>query len=175
MKPIHIIIFLLFIAAWFATPAGGQDDTTDAPHIAYTKHFLRNYPKRLERALGLMPVVEGYSAINAVPTIVVAVIISVESSWQANAEGELDANGKYDFGLMQVRKGGVCAKGHDLSTPRGQIAAGTACLAAAYEACDGSLKQALTMYQSGSCVARTERTKQRIARRMRIIEKWSNK
>ena len=158
------LIFLLIVGLMVALAIPGQT-AEDAPHIAYTKHFLRNYPKRLERALELMPMVEGYSAINSVPTLAVAVLISVESSWKTGAQGDIG-----EHGLMQVH--GQCAKGHDMSTPEGQIAAGTSCLAAAYEACDGSLKQALTMYQSGSCTPRTKRTKRRIAHRLAIIKKW---
>lgn len=138
----------------------------DAPHVAYTKHFLQHYPKRLHQALELMPLVEGYSSINAVPMIAVVVIIAAESSWKIDASGTVG-----EHGLMQVH--GTCAKGYNLKTPEGQIAAGTACLAKAYESCDGSLKQALIMFQSGSCHARTKRTKRRIAYRLSIIKKWS--
>lgn len=144
----------------------GASSNMEAPHIAYTKHFLQNYPRKLEKALGLMPVIEGNAALNALDPLVVVVVIALESSWMTRAYNP----DKGEVGLMQVH--GVCARGEDLSTPEGQIAAGARCLAMARDACDGSLRQMLTMYQSGSCKARTERTKTLINRRLRIIEKW---
>lgn len=63
---------------------------------------------------------------------------------------------------MQVVPNGICAKGHNLETPSGQIAAGTRCLAMARDSCDGSLKQMLTMYASGKCISKSKRTQRKI-------------
>ena len=163
----RLLIFATICAVMLWCRFGATQGENEPAHIAYTKHFLRHYPKRLERALELMPIVEGHAAINAVPVLAVVVIISAESSWKTGAFNP----DKKERGLMQVH--GQCAKGFDLSTPEGQIAAGTKCFATAYESCDGTLRQALTAYQSGSCKPRTTKTKQRIARRMRVINKWS--
>lgn len=160
------IIFTLFcIALLFDRFALTQESTQ--PHIEYVRYFLAAYPARMERALALMPVVEGYSAIHEIDPLIPSVVISCESSWKSKSK-----NGR-DTGLMQVRKGGVCSRGFDLSVPEQQIAAGIACLASARDACDGSLRQMLTMYQSGSCTARTPTTRRRITNRIRIIERWS--
>lgn len=133
-------------------------------HHAYVKHFLRIYPERLERALEFMPTIEKYSAIHGFDPIVPTVMISCESAWKPGASGTVG-----EQGLLQVH--GVCAKGYDLKTTDGQIEAGIACLAMARDACDGTLKQSITMYMSGSCEARTQRTKIVVERRVRIIQR----
>lgn len=163
MKDFLLYILFAFLI-WNFTFAVRSHEQTEPSYIAYTKNFLRNYPKRLERALALMPVVEGYSAIHAIDPIVPAVVIACESAWKTRAIGEIG-----EIGLMQVH--GQCARGHDLRVAEQQIAAGITCLAAARDACDGSLRQTLTMYQSGSCVARTKTTKRRINHRLWLIKK----
>jgi soluble lytic murein transglycosylase-like protein len=158
----YLIVLLIFIAGWFATePAESMEN----PHIAYVEHFLRLYPKRLENARTVLPIVESTAVKHGFDPLIPAVIISCESAWKSGASGSVG-----ELGLMQVH--GRCARKQDLSTPKGQIAAGMACLAMARDACDGSLTQTITMYMSGSCRARTERTKRVVARRVRIIERW---
>lgn len=157
---IAYILFIVIVLSWTLT---ARSDVSASQR--YIEHFLRLYPERKADALQLLPTVEGYSAIHAIDPIITTVVISCESSWHTNKPGPIG-----EQGLMQVH--GECARGYDLSVPEQQIQAGIACLAKARDSCDGSLRQMLTMYQSGSCVARTKRTKLRITRRMRIIEKW---
>ena len=160
-----IILAALFVAiTWFQACGVKANDVS--PSEKYISDFLRIYPKRKAAALKLLPTIEGYSAIHAIDPLLVSVVISHESAWKTNAHNA-DKNEK---GLMQVH--GVCAKGFDLSVPEQQIQAGIACLARARDACDGSLKQTLTMYQSGRCKARTARTARRVAGRLRVYNKW---
>lgn len=160
----YLIALLIFIAGWFVT------EPTDArqvaiPHIEYINHFLRNYPKRRAKALEIMPTLEAISLQYGFDPIIPTVIIACESAWKQSACGEIG-----EIGLMQVH--GRCAKGFDLSTIDGQLESGMTCLDMSRGLCDGSLTQTMTMYMSGRCHARTERTKRVVARRVRIIEKW---
>ena len=158
----YLIVLLLFIAGWFATAPA---ESGEKPHVAYLEHFLQLYPKRLDNAMKVMPTVESHAKKYGFEPIVPTVIISCESAWKSGVSGTVG-----ELGLMQVH--GFCARKRDLSTPRGQVEAGMACLAMARDACDGSLTQTITMYMSGSCRARTARTKRVVARRVRIIERW---
>lgn len=161
----YFIALILFIGAWFASPPT-ESSLIDEPHIAYVKDFLRLYPQRRKQALRVMPLVEAYSGQYGFEPIVPAVIISCESAWKPEAFNA----GRGEFGLMQTH--GICARGFNLGTVDGQLESGISCLAMARDCCDGSLKQAMTMYLSGRCKARTPRTKKVVARRLRIIEKW---
>lgn len=159
----YLVALVVLIALWFATPAESND--TEKPHVAYVRHFLRNYPQRLEKALEVMPLLEKYSALYDFDPIVPAVIISCESSWKPKVSGTIG-----ETGLMQVH--GVCAKGKDLSTVDGMLEAGIECMSMARDACDGSLREMMTMYMSGSCHARTQRTRRVVTRRLHIIGRW---
>jgi hypothetical protein len=162
---IRLFLFTLACAVMLALPSRGAEPMT--PQEAFIRHFLRNYPKRMERALALLPVIDGYSALHAVNPVDVVVIIARESSFRPGTVNR----GHGERGLMQVH--GVCARGYDLSDPHQQIAAGVACLAKARDACNGSLHQTMSMYISGRCKPRTERTKNVVNRRIHIIQKWS--
>jgi hypothetical protein len=159
---VRTILFLIFCAMQLFAISLRSDNR---PHVEYLEHFLQHYPKRLARAMQYIPTVEGHSAIHAIDPIIPVVVISCESAWKTNATGAIG-----ERGLMQVH--GACARGYDLYVPEQQIAAGIACLARARDECDGSLRQTLTMYQSGSCTARTKRTHRRINHRLAIIERW---
>jgi len=163
----HFLPWAIYITIVLSHACDTKADPYDS-HIKYVQQFLRHYPKRLERALSYMPTIEGYSAIHAIDPLVTVVVISCESSWHTGAKGHIG-----EHGLMQLH--GVCTRGYDMAVPEQQIQAGIACLAASRDSCDGSLRQMLTKYQSGACIARTKRTKQRINYRMRIIEDWRAK
>jgi hypothetical protein len=159
----QLFIFIMTILIWFLTmPAESQE--REPRHHAYVKHFLRIYPHRLEKAMAYMPMIEKHSAIHGFDPLVPTVMISCESAWKSGASGTIG-----EQGLLQVH--GVCAKGHNLKTVDGQIEAGIACMAMARDACDGTLKQTITMYMSGRCEARTQRTKIVVERRVRIIQR----
>jgi hypothetical protein len=163
---IRLILFTIVCIVMLALPSHSQDVS---PQEAYIRHFLQNYPRRMEKAVALLPVIDGYSAIHAIDPVLVTVTIAAESSFDASA---INA-GRTERGLMQVH--GVCARGYDLSDTHQQIAAGVACLAMARDACDGSLAQTVSMYISGHCIPRTERTLRVVNRRVQIVEKWRNK
>lgn len=112
-------------------------------------------------ALSLIPAINKYSHENNIDPLLTAYIIAAESSFNPSAVG--DDN---DTGLMQVVKGGVCARKQDLTTPEGQIKAGVECLALSRDQCNGTLKQTLTMYASGKCRSNSKRTQRKINYRL---------
>lgn len=120
-------------------------------------------------ALALIPLIVRHSESNDINPLLTAFIISLESSFLTDAVGENN-----DTGLMQVVKGGVCARGQDLTTADGQIKAGVECLARARDSCDGSLKQMLTMYASGKCVSKSKRTQRKIEWRLWKFDRIKN-
>ena len=162
MKILYILLAIIILSQ-----CCDSKSAIEPGYIAHTKHFLRIYPKRLDRALKLMPEIERLSAEYSFDPIVPVITISHESAWRPNLKNERTGA----RGLMQVL--GVCARGYNLDEPVEQIHAGIACLSMARNACDGSLRQTLTMFQSGSCTARTETTKRRVNHRLWLIKKWS--
>jgi len=155
-----LIIFAagLFIAGTCLSHAesGEAIDYTDpAPVEAYIEWFHRNVrPGLTERAIVVLPIVMEYSAKYNLDPLLVACIISWESSWRPR-EGALK-----EVGYMQVMPG-KWSKRFDLTTPRGQIEAGVYRLKMASDRC-GSLNSALTHYASGSCRSKSEITKKKI-------------
>ena len=166
MKP-RDLIFIIFCAAQLISIASESDERN---HVAYVEHFLRLYPARLATVMQHMTTIEKHCADHGISPVTAVVVASFESSFKTSATGDIG-----EIGMFQVIPGSVCGRGFDLDTAGGQIAAGISCLAKARDACDGSLRQTLTMYASGSCKPRTKRTKKMITRRLRIIENWENR
>lgn len=75
---------------------------------------------------------------------VLLVIVRAESSYDDRALGKIG-----ERGLVQVH--GEAAKGFDLSTAEGQLAAGAAWWAHCRELCGGDRLRALQAYQTGRC------------------------
>ena len=141
MKPLLIILILTLCA-----PVAQADDKAELE--AYVTDFLepisktRVYKKRLAGALRLIPSVITHAKLQGLDPLLVAVIISYESSWDFTAVGKLG-----ERGLMQTH--GRAAKGFDMTDPVQQIAAGCAHLARALEFCKGDVPGALTRYGTG--------------------------
>jgi soluble lytic murein transglycosylase-like protein len=141
MKPIIPLIFALSLAI----PAQADDK---AVLEAYVIDFLkpisktRVYKKRLRDALRLIPSVVTHAKLQGIDPLLVAVIISYESSWDFTAVGKLG-----EKGLMQTH--GRASRGFDMTDPVQQIAAGCAHLARALEFCKGDLPGALSRYGTG--------------------------
>lgn len=142
MKPLIPLILALFLA-----PARVQADDK-AVLEAYVTDFLkpisktRVYKKRLAFALELIPSVVTHAKLQGIDPLLVAVIISFESSWDFTAVGKLG-----ERGLMQTH--GRAAKGFDMADPVQQVAAGCAHLARALEFCKGDVPGALSRYGTG--------------------------
>jgi len=114
-----------------------------SPVSDYVRWFHERAPARLESALRHAKVVEFTAKLYGVDPLLVAVIVSCESSWRANATGRLGVKG-----LMQTH--GAASKGFDTSTPEGQIESGVAWLRQGIRKC-GEGPRALAWYGGAGC------------------------
>jgi hypothetical protein len=156
------ILVLVAIVLLFVT--GAECDTGDADAVdGYISQFLKSTPNRRAQALKLTPVIVAESRAVRIDPLLVAVIISLESSFRHDVKGDIG-----EVGMMQVVPGGVCARGHDLTTPAGQIKAGVHCLKLSRDVCGNDLTRILTMYASGRCVSKSKRTHRMINHRIAV-------
>ena len=88
-----------------------------------------------------------------------------ESSLDEHARGGIG-----EEGILQLHGAAASTCDHDRTTRAGQLLCGARWLSLCYQKC-GDTRGALTMYASGSCNPRTERTKQRISYRVAWIER----
>lgn len=116
------------------------------PLTEYVSWYLRIYPYRLDQALTYVPIVNTEARAQNWDPLLVGVIISCESSWTG---GIVSQSTLGEQGLMQVH--GVAARGFDLSTPEGQIAAGVTWLTRSRERCGDDLPRIIARYMTGSC------------------------
>jgi soluble lytic murein transglycosylase-like protein len=100
--------------------------------------FRRTDGKRLAKAKVLVPRVVVAAEKERLDPLLVAVMISYESSWAVNATGAVG-----EVGLMQVH--GLATEGYDVSTLDGNLAAGCAWLASRVEKY-GSLEAGVGAY-----------------------------
>lgn len=84
--------------------------------------FRRTDGKRLAKARELVPLVVAAAQKESLDPLLVAVVISYESSWAVGAAGAVG-----EVGLMQVH--GLAVGDHDVTTIEGNLAAGCAWLA----------------------------------------------
>lgn len=164
-----IIAFALIMSGEAKSQEKTPEKTDEQIFAEYIEWFHSNVnPKKGEKAKEIIPVVMKWSAVYEVDWMLVACIISLESSWRPRP-GSLG-----ESGYMQVMRN-KWSRRFDLDTPEGQIEAGTARLAMAFYECGGDLKKALTHYASGSCKARTETTRSKIRYRVHYYRKISKK
>jgi soluble lytic murein transglycosylase-like protein len=146
-------------------------DAADDPATAYTADFLQHYPERRAAALALIPAVQSAAAEYNLDPLLMVMLIAMESSWKPGATGQAD-----ERGLFQIMPGGPCARGQNLTTPEGQIAAGARCLRMCADDCGGAddtarLRRMLTKYASGQCVHQSESVKRKIEYRVRKYDR----
>lgn len=99
---------------------------------------------RKNRALKYAPYVLHYSEQYNVDPLLVAVIISCESSWIPTKVGD-----RASQGLMQVQWW-KAKRGFDMSKPEDQIHAGVKHLRHCFDLCDNRLKCAVHLYATGN-------------------------
>jgi soluble lytic murein transglycosylase-like protein len=147
-------------------PAQAAKSTHEEEITAYLQDFLRVYPKRLAQALSYVPIVVEASFYEQVDPLLVATVISFESSWQHGVIGR-----KGEKGLMQVH--GLAAKGFDLTTIRGQVRAGVAHLGECWDKCGGDIAETLGCYSTkGACNGNYWFAKRRYEEYCRNVEKY---
>ena len=164
---IWVTTFLILGLGLSVARAGDFEDESGIL-CQYIDWFHRNVkPVRSEMAKEVVPTVVKYSHEYAVDPLLVACLISWESSWRPRP-GALGERGP-----MQVMPGKWSLR-FDLDTLDGQMEAGIARLSLAFEKC-GTLERALTHYASGSCVSKSERTQRKIRYRVRYYQKVNEK
>jgi soluble lytic murein transglycosylase-like protein len=165
-----MIKYLLLMMVFLFTEIGYTDPTVEL--TGYITHFFTYkigkksmiiYPKRLEKALSYIPTIIAECGEDIDP-LLIAVIISLESSWKAEVRGELG-----EHGLMQIMP--RYGKGFDLSNPREQIRAGIDHFRNAMAMCGGDAKAALNAYGCGQC----QPYKQFVKRRWRYYNRMKRR
>jgi hypothetical protein len=126
----------------------------------YITDWAKLAPNVSRRAVAYVPLIIETAEKYELDPVLIAVIISLESSFDFNKIGK-----RGELGLMQVW--GVCARGCDLQTPAGQIDCGCRCLRKSMDICGGDVAAGLNMYASGRCVPILRVTKYR-------MNKWLN-
>jgi len=110
----------------------------------YIQNFMSGVPVyRYRNARAFIPYVVAYAEENDLDPLLLAVTISLESSWLPDVVGQMG-----ERGLTQVH--GVAARGFDLDAADQQIAAGATWLAKCIHKCDGDVLGGLSMYQAGT-------------------------
>ncbi len=138
---------------------------------AYLKDELKIYKNRIKKVLPLVPFIVKTAIENNVDPLLVSIIIYHESSWRVNTP-----NGKIgERGLMQVH--GVAAKGHNTSTPKGQLEAGITHLARCKKVCcengcEDETKMMLGCYQTGRCIESGSFIRRRHKKYMSVVKKY---
>jgi soluble lytic murein transglycosylase-like protein len=163
LKIVFILIFALLIYTLFVRPAGSAEREIDfkwnAPREVYntkldkflTLYFSKSSPRKLINARKLIPVVLDASERHNVNPVLIASIISYESTWNYAAIGALG-----EIGLMQVNNKIV---GKD---PSNQLDVGISMLKDSYARC-GSVIGAISYYATGHTCKPYKGAEKRIA------------
>lgn len=163
-----LLFWAMLSAPFVAYPSGFDCHDLKSRHVLEVEMVIDDYfrgvaIRRRQAAMEIASLVVDVACSNGVDPILLAVFVTVESGWTTNAVGAIG-----ERGLLQVH--GVAARGHDLTTARGQLEAGASWLSRCVRAC-GSLLGGMAMYQSGKCA-----THRGALRRLRIyrdeVDKW---
>jgi membrane-bound lytic murein transglycosylase MltF len=160
------LVFILFFV-WTATALCQEIDRhaiATAEVTRYVIDWTKNVPQRYRRrALAHVESVARWSLHYDVDPLLVATIVSLESSWRSVAVGALG-----ELGLMQVHADKAKA-GYDLTDADQQIQAGTRWLRTCIEVCDGDVQRGVNMYATGHCRAPWAALEYRMGRYYRAV------
>lgn len=126
--------------------------------------FLKLYPKRQQIALSYIPTIVAECGEDIDP-LLIAVLISIESSWKFKAKGRLN-----EQGLMQIMP--KYGKKFQLNDPHEQIRAGIDHFRQTLKLCNGDIKDAINAYGSGKCKPHYQFLKWRWKWYQRAIKKY---
>lgn len=137
-------------------PAPVDSTNHEAILSTWLDRFFNNVdPRKLTEAKKLIPAVIEAALNENLDPLLVAVVVSCESSWKTDAAGGIG-----EVGLMQVH--GEAARGFDVKTVSGNLAAGTRWLATLIQRY-GSVERGLRAYIGGG-----PRAKKAAAWRMKV-------
>jgi soluble lytic murein transglycosylase-like protein len=163
---------LVIMVLMFAMPIHA-DATVEL--TAYITDFLSRkigkksvplYPKRLRASLSYIPTIIAECGEDIDP-LLIAIIVSRESSWRAGIPGHLG-----EHGLMQIMP--RYAKGYRLDDPLEQIRAGIDHFREALEMCNWNVKDAMNAYGCGQCKPHYKFLKRRWRYYQRMKKRYRN-
>lgn len=125
-----------------------REATATAEVTRYVEDWAANLPPKFRRrALAQVSSVAQWSARYEIDPLLVAVLVSLESSWRVDARGKVG-----EIGLLQIHpRNRRALEGADMSTGNGQIEAGVKWLRFCVEQCGGDLRRGLNAYATGHC------------------------
>lgn len=132
--------FILLISLLFVLPSKAD---TAQELTEFIRDFLTLYPKRQYEALSYIPTIVAECGEDIDP-LLIAVMISMESSWKLTARGKLG-----EIGLLQIMP--RYGKGYRLTDPHEQIRAGIDHLRGGLKMCGGNIKDAVNALGCGKC------------------------
>lgn len=161
------MILLWLLVAFTSVEQQIVDSVFDRLDNAYVS---KKYPKRLDNALALVPLVIEESGDDLDPFLV-AQIIFWESRWDPKARGQA----RNELGLMQLHGRAWGPKGmFNQTDPRDQIRAGIRWLRQSKQKCK-SMLGTINMYGSGRCAPILKFARRRIAIYKRLKRKYENR
>lgn len=152
--------FFFFVLFWLAVLDLAKAKTNEEILHDYVSHFFRqSKQKKKDKALKKIPFVIEQCNKQGIDPLLLACIISHESTWCETAIGKAG-----EIGLTQIMPNKYSRR-FNLKTIEGQIEAGAIRLGEAFRKCGPDVKRALTHYASGKCVSDKERTKRKMTYR----------
>lgn len=113
----------------------------------YIDWYLAHYTRRADNAKNVyVPIIVDESKKHGLDPLLMAVIVSFESSWLHKSSGKLN-----EGGLYQIMPRSPVRRRFKVDTIEGNIRGGVYWFGKAVEMCKGDMKQALSAYQSGRC------------------------
>jgi len=149
MKSLIISLIIFCIGAVALAQELDRESIAYIEVVRYVEDLTKNLPSVYRnRAMKHVQSVAHWSVYYDVDPLLVAVKVSLESSWRSGARGKSDR----EIGLMQIHPGNKRAReGFDLSEPDQQIQAGVKELRYCIDKCEGNIKQGINAYATGSC------------------------
>lgn len=146
-----IRLLIAAIIAIVGTVGFAQELDRQAVATAEVQQYVRDWsanlpPRYYRRALEQVPSVVSWSVVYDIDPLLVAVLVSLESSWRVDARGKVG-----EIGLMQIHpKNRRALEGADMRDGDGQIEAGVKWLRACIDQC-GDVRRGLNAYATGHC------------------------
>jgi hypothetical protein len=164
MKKLAFIVFFFWASLALCQEIDKHAIAT-AEVTRYVMDWTRNVPQSYRRrALAHVESVARWSLHYDVDPLLVATIVSLESSWRSDALGK-----RGEVGLMQLHSDRAKA-GFDLTDADQQIEAGVQWLRTCIEVCDGDVERGVNMYGTGHCRARWAALEYRMGRYHRAVK-----
>lgn len=168
---VKIFLFALCFSIVLSNHVMGDPTEPEATISNLIADLMQSAPRRKlardkgERDKLAGEIVDAAKVYNLDP-ILITMLAYFESSFHTS-----DTGGIGEVGIMQMHGRAVTTCPHDVTTRAGQILCGARWFRLALIKCEDDEAAALTAYASGSCTPRTVATREKIAYRVRRIER----